>query len=136
MPCLSIFIKRVSKAAQLVDDNCRCRHPAVHLLLSDSEFPVTHTDGRRPFVYLTSTLTVKNLRLDQAGGFTRSLSVIAITADKFTHEACGWDLVVHIRFLNIVEDLHKTPNLIVAAIFRLNGQKQGINMLFQHSQLI
>ena len=63
-------------------------------------------------------------------------SVEGISADKFPHQTGGRYLVIHIRFLNIVQDFYNVPHLVKTVILRLNGRQQGENMLFQHRQLV
>lgn len=59
-----------------------------------------------------------------------------IPADELPDQAGGGDLVVHISLLNIVQDFYDVLHLVVAALLRLDGGKQGVDVLFQHGQLI
>ena len=62
------------------------------------------------------------------------LSVKTIAADKFSYKAGGRDLIIHIRFQNIIENFYQRTHLFVAGFFRRNLPKQGVNILFQYRQ--
>ena len=63
-------------------------------------------------------------------------SVEGIAADKFPDKTGRRNLIVHIRFPNIIENFDHILHLFIADILRLDGRKQREDMLLQHRKLI
>ena len=62
--------------------------------------------------------------------------VKAVSADELPNQTGGRDLIVHIGFQNIVQELDHSTNLVILLILRLDCGQQRVNMLFQHRQFI
>ena len=64
------------------------------------------------------------------------LPIEGITADEFSDQTGGRNLVVHVGFLNKIQYLDDISHLVVAFILRLDCRQQREDVLFQHRQLI
>lgn len=59
-----------------------------------------------------------------------------IPADEFPNDACGRDLVIHIRLADIVQDANDGANLLIAAVLWRDLRQEGEDMLLQHGKLV
>ena len=64
------------------------------------------------------------------------LSVKAISADKFSYDACRGNFVLNVGFSNVVEKSHHCANLLIAFITWINFEKQGVNILLNNRKLV
>ena len=64
------------------------------------------------------------------------LSIKRISADEFADDACGRDLVIDIRLVDIVEHFYHRADLLVAVLVWLDSAKKRENVLFEHGELI
>ena len=64
------------------------------------------------------------------------LSVKAVSADEFTDDARGGDLVLNVRIANVIEKSYHRAHLLVAFLARIDLCEKGIDIFFDHRQLI
>ena len=88
------------------------------------------------FLLDTAYSTAAGSAAKRSGGIAMTSPIKRISPDKLPDEARGRDLIVYVRLFDEVQDLFHVAHFIEPVILRLDRGQKGVDVLFQHCQLV